>query len=373
MKKSVLVIGGGFFGLYLAEYFAMKGFDVLLCEKEADFMQRASYANQARVHSGYHYPRSVLTALRSLKSYPRFTREFPDCIDDEFEKFYAVGRILSKVTARQFELFCARIGAPCHPAPYQVTKLINPHYIEAVFSTVECAFDAVKLSRAMVDRVGNAGVETSCGTLVDHVRQVEGGLEVELRQVDDPAQTEIRTFQQVFNCTYSMTNYILERSGLPLIPLKHEMTEMCLIEVPDELRRKGITVMCGPFFSVMPFPPLGLHTLSHVRYTPHYAWHDQPEHPYLNAHEHFARTTQRTAWPSMLRDCQRYLPIIAESAYRDSIWEVKTVLPRSETDDSRPILFRPNHGIPGLHSIMGGKIDNVYDVLGVVEEMGLAS
>ena len=26
--------------------------------------------------------------------------------------------------------------------------------------------------------------------------------------------------------------------------------------------------MCGPFFSAMPFPARGLHTLSHVRYTP---------------------------------------------------------------------------------------------------------
>jgi hypothetical protein len=38
------------------------------------------------------------------------------------------------------------------------------------------------------------------------------------------------------------------------------------------------------------------------------------------------------------------------------------VLPRSETDDSRPILFRPDHGIPNYHVVLGGKIDNVYDV-----------
>ena len=41
---------------------------------------------------------------------------------------------------------------------------------------------------------------------------------------------------------------------------------------------------------------------------------------------------------------------------------MKTVLPRSEADDSRPILFRSHHGIPNYHVVMGGKIDNVYDV-----------
>ena len=53
-------IGGGFFGMYLSVYFARKGHEVILSEKENDFMQRASYVNQARVHNGYHYPRSIL-------------------------------------------------------------------------------------------------------------------------------------------------------------------------------------------------------------------------------------------------------------------------------------------------------------------------
>ena len=36
--------------------------------------------------------------------------------------------------------------------------------------------------------------------------------------------------------------------------------------------------------------------------------------------------------------------------------------PYAETDDSRPILFRPDHGIANYHVVMGGKIDNVYDL-----------
>jgi hypothetical protein len=64
----------------------------------------------------------------------------------------------------------------------------------------------------------------------------------------------------------------------------------------------------------------------------------------------------------MVRDAARFLPELAKCEYRYSLWEVKTVLPRSESDDSRPILFRPHHGIANYHVVMGGKIDNVYDV-----------
>lgn len=91
---------------------------------------------------------------------------------------------------------------------------------------------------------------------------------------------EIEDFQSdhVFNCTYASLNQVIHGSSLELIPLKHEMTEMAIVDVPDELKHLGITVMCGPFFSVMPFPSVQmnghyLHSFSHVRYTPHYEWY----------------------------------------------------------------------------------------------------
>ncbi|MDA8491721.1 FAD-dependent oxidoreductase, partial [Kluyvera sp. Awk 3] len=52
MSKQIIIVGGGFFGLYLAEQLSLKGHHVKLFEKEHDFMSRASYNNQARVHNG---------------------------------------------------------------------------------------------------------------------------------------------------------------------------------------------------------------------------------------------------------------------------------------------------------------------------------
>jgi hypothetical protein len=48
---------------------------------------------------------------------------------------------------------------------------------------------------------------------------------------------------------------------------------------------------------------------------------------------------------------------------------VKTLLPASEIDDSRPILFKTNYGMNNFHCIMGGKIDNVYDVVEAIKQM----
>lgn len=45
-----------------------------------------------------------------------------------------------------------------------------------------------------------------------------------------------------------------------------------------------------------------------------------------------------------------------------SLWEVKTILPRSDVDDSRPILAQALAGAPGAVAVLGAKIDSVYDV-----------
>lgn len=169
------------------------------------------------------------------------------------------------------------------------------------------------------------------------------------------------TAKYVFNCTYSGINQILRASDLPIIPLKHELAEMALVAVPEPLKHLGITVMCGPFFSIMPFPSRGLHTLSHVRYTPHCYWQDSEDFC-VDFGISPSKIPRKTNYLQMVRDAERYMPILKECRHVDSIWEVKTVLPQSEVDDSRPILFKKDQGIKNLTCILGGKIDNVYDI-----------
>lgn len=366
------VIGGGFFGLYLAEHLALQGGSVTLFEREKEVMQRASYVNQARIHNGYHYPRSLLTAMRSRVSFPRFVSEFPDAIDDSFEKYYLIGRILSKVTAAQFLRFCRRIEAPCDPAPGWLNDLVNPRFIEAAFATVEYAFNARAIREAMLDRLNSAGVNIQYESVVTSVRRESKGVAVQVASSENPDKSESLAFHQVFNCTYSMLNDVNRNSDLPMINLKHELAEVCLVDPPPELRGKGLTVMCGPFFSMMPFPDRQLHSFTHVRYTPHYEWLDSEQIPYDDPYSHLkTQAVKRSNWGKMQKDAQRYLSVISGCKYRDSLWEVKTVLPRSETDDSRPILFRTNHGIRGYHCLMGGKVDNVYEVIHEIANQGL--
>ncbi len=365
-SQDAIVIGGGFYGVVIAIYLArQRGFQrVTLVERERTLLTRASYNNQARVHNGYHYPRSFTTAYRSRINLPHFVRDWGDAVARDFTKVYAIARRNSKVTARQFERFCQNIGAPTQAASPALRALFEPRLIEEVFEVEEYAFNAAKLAQWAERELHESGVQVVLGTTVTAIaRAPEQRLQLSARSRDG-AETELGC-RYLFNCSYSGLNQLGGDFPGTQTPLKHEITEMALVEAPTVLQGLGVTVMDGPFFSLMPFPARGLHTLSHVRYTPHLHWDDQRG---LDPHRKLAEYERRSRFDRMVRDVGRYMPAVQEARYVESLFEVKTTLAKNEGDDGRPILFERHESLPGCYSILGGKIDNIYDAIDKLEQ-----
>ena len=67
-QYDYVVIGGGFYGCCLALYLRSISDKVLLVEASDALMKRASRVNQARVHTGFHYPRSAVTAVTATRA-----------------------------------------------------------------------------------------------------------------------------------------------------------------------------------------------------------------------------------------------------------------------------------------------------------------
>ena len=132
-----LVIGGGFYGCCLALFLRSVSDRITVVEAGATLMTRASRVNQARVHTGFHYPRSVLTAVKSMVLHQRFARDFSEAVKSDFRMLYAVARRHSKVSAGRFHRMYADMGAPIAPATASQAALFNPDTIEAVFDCTE--------------------------------------------------------------------------------------------------------------------------------------------------------------------------------------------------------------------------------------------
>lgn len=358
---DAVVVGGGFYGCVIAHHLKTRHrlSRVLLVERDTDLLKRASYGNQARLHNGYHYPRSLRTAYRSRANLPRFLQDWPQASRRDFTKLYAVAYQNSKTGARQFERFCAEIGARCARTGGEVRRLFDRNLIEEVFEVEEYAFDAVRLRELLRKDLVEARVDVRVATTAIRILgRPDGGLELHVGNT--AGAEEVVNATAVFNCTYSALSGLAHDVAPVRTPLKHQVAEIALVEPPAALRHLSVTVIDGPFFSIMPFPARDLHSLTHVRYTPHHSWTDQPGiDPYrvLSDHPWTPRADR------MLRDSARYFPAAAQYKHVESIFEIKTVLAASEPDDGRPILMERHPELPGLFSILGGKIDNVYDVL----------
>jgi glycine/D-amino acid oxidase-like deaminating enzyme len=346
------IIGGGFYGLCLALFLRRASERVAVFEAEEDIFTRASRVNQARVHTGFHYPRSFVTAMRSLNLHQRFAEDFPDAIVDDFDMLYAIARRRSKISTARFRHMYEHLGAPLQPAPHHVANLFDKTLIESVFRVRERAFDYRALKHRLLGRVEETGVSLRLGTGVKHLQPLVDGVGLTL------ANGAHLKAGMVFNCTYAGLNTLLLESGLAPLPLKHEFVELALVVPPEEIKGLAVTVMDGPFFSIMPYPEGNLYSLTHVRYTPHWSWSDTNGNcwPSLPSLPHQSR------WRHMKQDAQRYMPCLEGVEWRKSLFDVKTVSTRNERNDGRPILLHRHADASHVLSVLGGKIDNIYDL-----------
>jgi len=228
-----------------------------------------------------------------------------------------------------------------------------------VFLVEEYAFDLTKLASWAARELQDCGVQIHLQTSVTAISNGPNQiLQVVLNRED--RSEELLTCRYVFNCTYSGLNQFKGDFPETQTGLKQETTEMALMQAPPALESLGITVMDGPFFSMMPFPARGLHTLSHVRYTPHMHWNDEQG---IDPYHRLDQYERATRVDRMVRNVGRYLPAVLNAKYVESLFEIKTVLVKNEGHDCRPFLFEKHPELPGCYSVLGGKIFTIYDFL----------
>ena len=113
MKYDKIIIGAGIYGLYAALFCAKKKEKILVLEKEDAAFKRATYINQARVHMGYHYPRSYSTAIKSAGYFERFNKDYDFSILSDFDQVYATSKDFSWTNAEEFKKFCENANIVC--------------------------------------------------------------------------------------------------------------------------------------------------------------------------------------------------------------------------------------------------------------------
>lgn len=369
---DAIVIGGGIFGCYAALYLAGKGARVALLEKEARLFQKASLVNQARLHGGYHYPRSIATAVMSDVHKERFTAEHRPFIHTSFEKYYAIDRYGSFTDAGQFERFCQYLRIPCERV--EAHPLFNFHRLEALFRTVEHSFDPVLLAAWYRQRVeAERNIALLLQTQVKTATAQGDEWLVEIQTAHDAHPSLLRA-PIVINATYAATNAINQRFGVPALALTHEISEIAFATSP-QLHNIGLTVMDGPFGSIMPYGLSGLLSISSVAYTHHSISYD--DLPTFDCQQPLADPRCQPEAPGICTTCPRrpptnahkmiaqmrqYLADSVQLQYLFSYFTIKTKLKASYIDDGRPTEIALLREQPRFYCLFAGKVNSIYEI-----------
>lgn len=356
-------MGCGLFGLYAALVLARRGESVLLVDGRHAEFSGASYVNQARVHTGLHYPRSVLTATAALHHYGQFRARFGPAVKD-FRHLYAVSSWDTRTDVAALSAHARRLDL--HTEPVDPDLHFHPGTVQGALLVEEPSFDADTLRRMLMEEIADEPtISLRLGCRVTRLRPSATGCTA---CFDDGTEAG---FDGVVLAAYAGLNSLRAASGLALLPLKFELAEVVLGTFPEDLADLGVTMLDGAFWSFMPFGHTGLVSLTSVGLTPMAHAAGLPAFPCQRRHPFCAperldacgdcEARPDSAWRHQVRQMGRHFRRAPEFRFERSLLTVKTVLQASEVDDARPTLVRKEDGLP-VWTVLSGKVSTVFDL-----------
>lgn len=367
---ETVVIGGGIFGCYSALTSASHG-RTLVIESNNQLMGEASFVNQARVHGRYHYPRSLETAITSQRLQERFMLDHAQAINDEFHHYYGIANQGSMIDGDSFERFCNWLGAPVQAAD---RNFFLEHRVSESYLVKEPAFDAFEVRKIYEKKLHDVEVDIRLNTFFLSARINEGRWILNLR-LSDGKKVEI-TAKRIINATYRNTNAVLMSLGLPLMKLRYEISEVVLAYIPN-LKGIGLTVMDGPFLSVMPFGTTGLHSITSVLYTHHVSSDHYggkfscqgPKNicsPFNLKSCNSCVSKPKSARNQMIKHVNNMIRNPGDIFVHDSLITIKTTsIPDAEiknANDSRRTDVRFLRRKPDFVNVLSGKVNSIYEL-----------
>lgn len=350
----ILVIGGGLFGCSCAFTVAGAGVDVDLAESQSDLMMGASLVNHNRIHLGYHYLRSIATAEQSIEGLLSFLFNFGDSVIHQFPNYYGIAREGSKSTSQQFVEFCDKVGIG-YEDEFPASDLLDRNSLDSCFRVPEPIWDYTSLKKTIWKNLQRSTVSIQ-------LRTECVGIEV---LANDTFNVSFSNGQQkeydvVINATYSRVNQINSMVGITPRRLLYEDVLIPIFRFDSQ--SFGLTVMDGPFCSVMPRGRSeGEFLLYHVRESVLQSKVDV-------AMPFAARETVGAAHEATIYNSSAiFMPFLAKATRVGRSQIVRTVYENSDDARLSEIFTFPE--VKNFYSILSGKVTTCIQVALEIKHM----
>lgn len=344
---KVAVIGAGIFGCTVAVDLARTGLDVSLFEEFSDLLEGSTARCQARLHSGYHYPRSPETALAAKNGSLEFAERYPSAIISDVDQYYIIASN-GKTSPDDFRTFCKALDLP-----YEEARPMQAYTDDLCVKVPESFIDVKILRRLLRNELLGSGVKLHLSHKVTSPEDIS------------------EDFDTVVWATYGA--HWDE-------PLRYEVCETAVFEV-GRYGRQSFVVLDGDFVSMDPYYN-NTFLLYGVEETVHWATVSKgmPEVPapydrLLKRAPVPIRNSPVSNFSDMINTASKFLWGLDSggrgvSIYHGSLWAMRTILPNVDNTDARPTLVSQS----GNHiKVLSGKICTAVTAARQITEMVIQS
>ena len=254
---KIAIIGGGFYGCYLAKKFKEKlksKIQIDIFEKNNSLISEAGNINQHRLHLGFHYPRSMLTIKQALTGSRLFKKEFKKFIFFPKKNFYLIHKN-SHVNYEKFIKIYKKLKIYFKEHDIEKIKFLkNKNEYKGVINTKEgvILFDKLNLYlKKIITKYCNVFKNTK----IAKINSLSG-------IIYDNKGKSYKDYNYILNCSYTDPNLGIKKK----YKIKYELAGIVKIKNPFK-ESIGITIMDGPFIALYPRDQRNS-SLSSVNYTP---------------------------------------------------------------------------------------------------------
>lgn len=345
----VAVVGCGAFGAMIALRLSENGYDVTVFERESECFRGASFNNQNRLHLGFHYPRDPVTAKQCIQGFARFCAEFPECIVSGFPNLYFIAQEGSYTDKEAFKEFCLELDLK-HEIVAKENLAVEVLNVSQATRCEEVIYDCNILRSLILQRLDASGVLLKTDTHINQIKRDSEGYTL------SSATENFGSFEHVVNCSYSDINQLTKQLGHAVDTVQYEYTWIPIVKV--NIERIGITVMDGPFMTLLPFGNSDTFLMYHVDHSvvarddaaiidPGWLVKERSPLSKVDVHERFKE---------MREACSHFVPALADATMFGFLQGPRMVMAKSDGTDTRPSVIRSYQG--DYHTVFSGKIDH---------------
>jgi glycine/D-amino acid oxidase-like deaminating enzyme len=349
LKKNILVVGCGIFGAEIAIELASLGATVSIYETKGDILLGASSNNQNRLHQGFHYPRDLETGRQSLRGFNRFKTKYADAIQGEFPNAYFIANLDSLTTAEDYFRFCENLGAPYKKID-RCTFPIEVHGVSTGILCDEVVYDCNVLRRLVWDSLCLHRIPVALNCKVERITRDGLGYVVEL------ADGSIAHADIVINTSYADINRLTRCLGHSVPKWQYEYTVVPIVDL--DLPRVGVTVMDGPFMTLLPYGKSNDFLLYHVQHSviSRYIGTQLDRNWLLPEEGPFSSIDRSQFFEDMLSSCQEFIPYLRGAKIKGFLEGPRMVAAYQDSTDARPSIITSYD--MSYYTVMAGKIDH---------------